>query len=292
MYYVVYSLLWIFSLLPFRVLHFIGDGFYGIAFYILKYRRDVVMSNLRGAFPEKTDAERLQIAKQFYHNFIDTMMESIKFISISRKQIEKRSTGEFELLHQLIAGGKNINLMAGHQFNWEFANLLYSMNLPVPFVGVYMLINNKILNKIFFNIRKSYGTILVSAQEFKDRKDDLMQGQYVLALAADQNPGDPSNAYWTNYFGRPAPFVTGPAKNACRNNFAVAIVGFSKKRRGYYHFTTTLITEDASRFTPVQLTILYKNALEKIIRQDPANYLWSHRRWKYEWKPEYGEILQ
>lgn len=250
------------------------------------------MNNLQIAFPEKTNEERKKIAIAFYHNLVDTFLESIKFITLSKKQIEKRSTGEFKLINDLATKGYDIHIMAGHQFNWEYANLLYSMNLTIPFVGVYMPINNKILNKIFFNFRKQFGTILIPATDFRNQRHSVFPKQYSLALAADQNPGNPANAYWVNFFGRPAPFITGPAKGAVRNNTAIVIVGFKKIKRGYYSFTTTLLAENGSLFTPQQLTVLYKNELEKIIRRDPANYLWSHRRWKYSWKPEYGEIIK
>ena len=292
MYYFVYSLLWLFSLLPLRVLYFFGDCIYAFVFYIVKYRKEIVISNIQHAFPEKDNKEVLRIAKQFYHNFIDTFIESIKLVSTGKKFIAKHSTGEFELLNKYIKEGKNIHIMAGHQFNWEFGNLLYAMNLPVPFAGVYMPISNKSLDKIFYNIRKRYGTILISARNFKNSMHNVFSKQYLLALAADQNPGHPGNAYWMNFMGRLAPFVTGPSKGAIKYNTAVLLVGFKKIKRGQYHFSTQLLTEDGSKFTPPQLTLLYKNELEKIIRADPANYLWSHRRWKYEYKPEYGEVYQ
>jgi len=291
MYYIIKGFLWLVSLLPLRVLYFIGDGFYALVFYVFKYRRDVVMNNLAIAFPEKTGQERKKIAKQFYHNLIDTFIESIKFISISKKEIQKRSSGEFELINRLIDKGSNVHLMAGHQFNWEYANLLYSLNLKIPFVGVYMPIANKSLDRIFYQFREQFGTVLISAQDFKNKMHAVFSKQYLLALAADQNPGDPANAYWVNFMGKPAPFVTGPAKGAVKYNTAVVMVGFQKIKRGYYRFTTTLLSEDGSKHTAEELTVLYKNALENIIRQDPANYLWSHRRWKYEWKPEYGKII-
>jgi KDO2-lipid IV(A) lauroyltransferase len=249
------------------------------------------MNNLAIAFPEKTEKERRKIAKQFYHNLIDTFIESVKFISISKKQILKRSTGEFDLVNNLADKGYNVHIMAGHQFNWEYGNLLYAMNVSIPFVGVYMPISNKILDKIFFNFRKRYGTVLISAQNFKNKMHHVFSSQYSLGLAADQNPGEPRNAFWMNFMGKPVPFVTGPAKGAVKNNTAVVMVGFNKVKRGYYHFNTTLIAENGSQYTPQQLTLLYKNELEKIIRKDPANYLWSHRRWKFDWKPEYGEIV-
>lgn len=291
MYYVVYGFLWLMSLLPLRVLYLFSELFYGVAFYIARYRRKVVESNLRIAFPEKTEQERLRIAKQFYRNFIDSFIESVKLLSMSRKQIERRSQGDFEEINQLAAAGKNIHVMAGHQFNWEFGNLLYALNLKIPFVGIYMPISNRILDRIFFNLRKRYGTILISAPDFKNKRFDVFSRQYTIGLAADQNPGDPSNAYWMHFMGKPAPFVTGPAKGAVRNNTAVMMIAFEKLKRGHYRFHARLITADGSGYTPQQLTLMYKNKLEEIIRKDPANYLWSHRRWKHEWKPEYGEII-
>lgn len=253
----------------------------------------MVMNNLAIAFPEKTEKERLRIAKKFYHNFLDTFLESIKFISISKRQIVKRSTCDFGVINSLTAKGYNVHIMAGHQFNWEFGNAQAAMNLKAPFVGIYMPISNKSLNRIFYNFRKKYGTILISATEYKKNANHpAFSKQYTFGLAADQNPGDPSNAYWVNFFGRPAPFVTGPAKGAVRNNTAVVMVGFHKIKRGYYHFSAKLLAENGSLFTPEALTVIYKNALEEVIRMDPSNYLWSHRRWKYEWKAEYGNIVE
>ena len=90
MYHLVYGSLWLVSLLPFRILYIISDGLYGLTFYILKYRRDVVMKNLLIAFPKKTEKERRLIAKKFYHNLIDMFIETIKLLSISDKTLEKR----------------------------------------------------------------------------------------------------------------------------------------------------------------------------------------------------------
>lgn len=290
MYYVVYGLLWLVSLLPLRILHFFADGIYGLVFYVFRYRRDIVINNLSIAFPGKTEKERNQIAKQFYHNLVDAFIESVKFISISENEIRKRATSDFNLINHLTDKGYNVHIMAGHQFNWEFGNALGAMTLSAPFVGVYMPISNKALNRIFFNFRGRYGTILISAYDFKNKVHPAFSSQYTLGLAADQNPGDPTNAYWINFFGTPVPFVTGPAKGAVKNNTAVVMVGFHKIKRGYYHFSTKLLAENGSQFTPEALTVMYKKSLEDIIRKDPANYLWSHRRWKYTWKPEYGII--
>ncbi|MBL7742470.1 MAG: lysophospholipid acyltransferase family protein [Chitinophagaceae bacterium] len=292
MYYIVYGLLYAFSLLPLRVLYLFSDLAYFIVYYLSGYRKKVVLDNLQIAFPEKSENERIKIAKQFYLNFTDTLIESLKMLSISTKELERRGKGEFEYINSLIEKGYSINVMAAHQFNWEFANLIYAKNLKAPFVGIYMPISNKIFDRIFLKFRARYGTVLISAQDFKNKMHKVFSAQYALALAADQNPGNPAAAYWMNFFGRPVPFITGPGKGAVKNNTAVVFVGFHKVKRGYYEFRVTPISEDSSSYTPEQLTLMYKNVVEATIRKDPANYLWSHRRWKWEWKEEYGEIVK
>jgi KDO2-lipid IV(A) lauroyltransferase len=291
MYYIIYPLLWLISLLPFRVLYVFSDAIYFLVFHVFAYRKAVVLSNLRIAFPDKTDAERIVIAKQFYQNMIDTFVESIKFITLSKKQALQRSSANFEVLDQALSTGKPVFAFGCHQFNWEYVNILFPLHLKVPFIGVYMPIANRVLDRIFFDFRKRYGTVLVPATQFKNQREELLKGQYVLALAADQNPGHPANAYWLQFFGKPAPFVTGPAKGAIKADAIVVMAEMQRLKRGHYHFAMRILTESANSFEPAQLAALYRNELERVIRQDPANYLWSHRRWKYEWKAEYGELM-
>lgn len=291
MYYVVYGLLYTVSLLPLRVLYLVSDLAYFILYYLTGYRKEVVMSNLAIAFPEKTLEERKKIAKKFYLNFTDTFIETIKMLSIGPKELARRGQCDVEHLNDLIARGRNIHIMAGHQFNWEFANLMYARLLNIPFVGIYMPVNNKIFDRIFFKSRSRYGTIMVSAWDFKNKMHTIFNDQYILALAADQNPGVPARAFWLNFFGKPAPFVTGPGKGAVKNNTAVVYVGFQKIKRGHYSFKAVPLADNGADHTAEELTMLYKNALEEAIRKDPSNYLWSHRRWRHEWKEGYPDII-
>ena len=291
MYYIVYGFLYTFSLLPLKVLYLFSDLAWFIIYRLLKYRKDIVLDNLAIAFPEKPVAEREKIAKQFYLNFTDTFIESIKMISISKDEVLRRGHCDFELINKLVDKGNNLHIVVGHQFNWEFANLVYAMHLSIPFVGIYMPVNNKIIDRIFFKVRERYGTILISAKEFKNKMHNVFSEQYILALAADQNPGIPSNAFWLNFFGKPAPFVTGPGKGAVKNNTAVVFVAFEKPGRGHYSFRATLIAANGAFHTAEQLTVMYKNILEDTIRKNPSNYLWSHRRWRHEWKEGYNKVI-
>ena len=149
---------------------------------ILGYRREVVLQNLRIAFPDKTEQQLKAIARKFYRNLVDTFLESIKLLSLPAGRFDKRAVIDISKINEIAAKGKNIQLHSGHQMNWEYANYAVARNINIPFIGVYMRINNKALDKIFYNLRSKYGTRLVAAQEFKNRRHSVFQGQYALSL--------------------------------------------------------------------------------------------------------------
>src|ERR1700730_18279172 len=120
MYYLVYGFLYLLSMFPMPALYFLSDGIYLLVYHVFGYRREVVMGNLLIAFPEKTHKEKIQIAKKFYHNFIDSFIEVIKLVSAGDSFLIKRFTAETRVLNQLYLSGKSCQLHLGHTFNWEW----------------------------------------------------------------------------------------------------------------------------------------------------------------------------
>jgi KDO2-lipid IV(A) lauroyltransferase len=291
MYYLIYGFLYTISLLPWWVLYLLSDVVYGILYYIIQYRREVVMNNLLIAFPEKTVEERTKIAKEFYHNFLDTFIETLKFLSLSDKGFSKRIAGNFELLSEIYATGKNVQLHSGHFFNWEYMNWGLSRNIPFPLVGVYAPIENKAFQKVMLKLRGKYKPIQVSTEEFKTRFHQIAKDRFALALIADQNPGIIQRAYWLPFFGRLTPFVTGPEKTARIYDTTVVFAHFYKEKRGFYRVNFEVFTDKPRETVRGEITKGYAAYLEKCIRSKPANYLWSHRRWKHDFKEEYGKLV-
>lgn len=288
MYYIIYGFLYLLSLLPFPVIYFISDGIYFFLYYVFGYRRAVVLSNLKIAFPEKSEKELKLISKQFYHNLTDTFMEIIKVISMSEKTFDKHCNGDFTVVDDLIKKGKNVQLHAGHQFNWEFGSLLMSKSVKtIPSYAVYIPISNSAMERLFLKIRQRFGTIFIKATEFRQKREEIFKGRFAVFLGADQNPGNPTNAYWQNYFSKPAPFITGPEVGGIKNNTAIVFVRSKIIKRGYYELECTLCSENAAESSFGDITRAYRDYLEKIIREQPHNYLWTHRRWKWEYKEEY-----
>jgi KDO2-lipid IV(A) lauroyltransferase len=291
MYYVVYGILWLISLLPLRALYLLSDGIYGLVFYIIKYRKDVVMKNLAIAFPEKTGRERKQIARKFYHNFIDMTVETIKMLSVSEKVLEKRFTANWELINRVHAGGKSLQVHVGHNFNWEWGNFVMTKASVYKLLAVYMPLTNKIMERLFYRLRTRNGAVFLRATHMKEDFLPYRNTQYLIGLVADQNPGHPANAWWFNFFGRPTPFVKGPARAAKFNGTEVVFAFIHKPRRGYYEAVFSAPIDMSGDPTEQELTRKFVVYLEDVIKKYPEMWLWSHRRWKHEWKPEYGDIM-
>ncbi len=260
-------------------------------YYVIGYRKKVVMNNLILAFPEKTEEQRKQIAKEFYHSFLDTFIETIKFLSISDKQFSERITGNFDLLNELYKTGQNIQIHSAHFFNWEYMNWAIPKYSTYPFVGVYLPIENKAFNKIILNMRRRYHSIMVSTVNFKTSFHQIAKGRYALGLYTDQNPPNPAQSFWISFFGKLTPFLPGPEKSARIYDTAIVFVHYYKIKRGYYKADFKLITTTPKEYKRGELTKIYVAYLEECIRKEPVNYLWSHRRWKHEFKEEYRKMV-
>jgi len=219
-------------------------------------------------------------------------VETIKMISVSNNELKKRFTSNFEVLNDLYDSGQNIQLHGGHFFNWELVNLNIGIISKYPFIAVYQPLTNKIMDRIMLNMRQKNGTILIPASDFRDNFHKYVEDRYAMALVADQNPPNEYKAHWVNFFGRLTPFVVGPEKGAKAKNTAVIFGHFYKVKRGYYRLDLDLITTSPNNFEEGKLTQVYAEYVERAVRKKPANYLWSHRRWKWEFDPnKHGDLL-
>jgi Kdo2-lipid IVA lauroyltransferase/acyltransferase len=291
MYYLVYIPFYLLSLLPLRVLYILSDIIYFIIYYIAGYRKKVVMTNLEIAFPEKTAAERLAIAKQFYRNFVDTFIETIKLLSAGKKFITSHFVLDSTPFDEFYKSGRKCQLHLGHNFNWELANVAMPFYMQHTFLAVYMPLGSKVMDRLFMHLRTRTGCVMLPATDMRNAIIPYRDTQYALALAADQAPSNVTNAYWLNFFGRPTPFVKGPENGARAGNIPAIFARIYKTKRGYYRAHLETGAENPAELPEGELTRRYIHFLENAIREHPDMWLWSHRRWKHEWKEEYHRFF-
>lgn len=285
MYYIVYAFLYVFSLLPFWILYGISYCTYVLIYYVVRYRKDVVIENLTIAFPDKSTEEKEGIAKKFYKNFTDSFIETIKLFSISPAQLQKRFNWDCGELNKYYETGRNVQAHLGHFFNWEYANLSVSLTATFPVLVVYMPITNKAMNKIVIKLRTRFNAKIIGATTFLKDFRPYSKEHSCLIFVADQNAGLYNLAYWLPFFGKMAPFVTGPEKTARLNNSICVYVKFKKIKRGYYTVRLIEMTNEPRLLKEGDLTKSIRDMVEENIREQPENYLWTHRRWKRTFDP-------
>ncbi len=241
------------------------------------------MANLTLAFPGKNYSEKKAIAKKFYKNFTENFIETIKLLSISKKQLQKRFVGEFDTVNNYYATGRNMQLHLGHFFNWEYANLALSIQSKYPVLVIYLPLVNKAMDKIFYKLRTRFNAKLIAATSYLKEFRPYSKERFSLVFAGDQSAGNINTAYWLPFFGKLTPFVTGPEKSARLNNTIALYAHFNKVKRGHYTIKFYEMTNDAKSLAEGELTKRMIKCIEENIKEQPEIYLWTHRRWKHQY---------
>ncbi|HEK20320.1 lysophospholipid acyltransferase family protein [Mucilaginibacter sp.] len=279
------SILYLISLLPFWALYLLSDVIYVILFYLVRYRRQVVHSNLVNSFPEKSLAEISTIEKQYYHYLGDLLVETLKMITMSEKSLRKRmQPTNPELVNHYFAQGRSIIAAAGHYCNWELAILGFSLLTTEKRVIVYKPLSNAWVNDYVNRVRARYGAIMVAMKQtlrtFVSYRNDLT----FSVLVSDQTPVRHEINYVTTFLSQPTPVFLGIEKLAKMIDAVVIFYKIERVKRGYYRFTMVPLIEQPKQTAEHEITEAHVRFLEQIIRDKPQYWLWSHRRWKY--KPE------
>jgi Kdo2-lipid IVA lauroyltransferase/acyltransferase len=283
MYYLMMLVLYSISLLPFPVLYLLSDFLYLIMYYVVGYRKKTVFDNLRKSFPEKPEQEITSLARKYYHNLTDMMVETIKLMSISKAQLDKRFTCNYELLNELHKTGRSCQLHLGHQFNWEWANLGCIQNVTYPFLVVYMPLTSKPMDRLFRRFRERAGSILINARNIREEMEPWKEKNYLIALVADQNPGKRRRAFWFDFLHQKTLFYKGPEMSARRSDIPVVFADIRKVKRGYYHANLELAFEEPAKTKEGEITGAFVKFLEQRIKEQPETWVWTHRRWKHKW---------
>jgi KDO2-lipid IV(A) lauroyltransferase len=280
-FYLIYPLVYLIALLPFRVLYFFSDGLY----YLLKvsgYRRNVVVQNLRNSFPEKTEKEISKIADDYYRYLCDLILETLKTLRMNEKQSVARCTfHNTPWLDRLYSEKRSIMIVMGHYGNWEWAGPSFTLTTKYQLVVIYRPLFNPYFEKMMTGMRTRFGTKITPVD--KTLRDMVANRDIVTATAfvADQT-AVPQNAYWTKFLNQDTAVFTGPEKLARKFNYPVVYMNVLRTKRGHYEIKPELLFENPSKTADNEISEAFTKRLEIEIKRDPVTWLWSHRRWKHK----------
>jgi Kdo2-lipid IVA lauroyltransferase/acyltransferase len=278
------------ALLPFRLLYFFSDLLYYLIYYIIGYRKKVVIENLKNSFPEKSDPEIRTVAKRFYRHFCDLTVEVIKLHAMNEKDFRQRlKVKNIGLLDQLYKQNRSIVVLTMHYNNWEWSSCipLYLKHMPL---GVYKPLHNRKYDAYINNNRDRMGVNMIPTHMVLRRIVELQRQHelFLLWLAGDQTPPVFHDS-WFTFLNQEAMFYPGPAALSGRFNLPVLFQKIEKVKRGHYETTFELLIENPSGMSETEIMDAYIRRMEEVIRAQPEFYLWSHKRWKHK-RPEHIRI--
>jgi KDO2-lipid IV(A) lauroyltransferase len=283
-----YGLVLPLSYLPLRILYVLADFLFALFCTLLPYRKRVIDQNLQIAFPNLSVEERQQIRKDFYRYFSDLLVESVKNLSISKKQLLQRMQLENpEILEEIKALNKPILLVAGHYNNWEWLITAQASWFKQPSYGIGMPLSHPFWNQNLTERRERFGLKVVHAQNYQEAFE--AKNPVVLVLA-DQAPSSPTECLWIPFLHQNTPVIFGPEYMANKYDCAVVFVSLSNSNRGNYNVKLEVLVKDSKNLTYQELTQLHVQKLEQQIIDNPARWLWSHKRWKHQKPANWSEL--
>lgn len=284
LYSIKFSLVYVFSLLPFWVLHRISDLLYFLSWYVISYRKTVVLNNLRNSFPEKTAPEINKIARDFYRFFFDLTLETFKTLSMTKSTAIKHCVideASFQLLEKYYAEKKDILLVLGHYGNWELAGTTFSSLCRLQLYVIYKPLSSAFFDRLVYHMRTRWGTRLIATHDTYHKMTEIKGTQCATAFIADQS-AKPDNAYWTTFLNQDTAVFWGTELISKKYNLPVVYMTIRREKRGYYKMFIETLIEEPRKTERGEISEAHTRKLEKDILAQPELWLWSHKRWKHK----------
>ncbi len=268
---------------PFWLIYLISDFLYILMFFLIRYRKKVVASNLKNAFPEKTNEERVKIMKLFYRHFCDLILESVKVPGMKEKDFNERlEIQNIDIVNQFYTRGKSLIALTMHYNNWEWGTRL-SKFVNHQVLAVYKPLHNTEFDKYMIKTRTVKGTELIKNNQVLRRilTAEKRKEPVIVWLASDQTPPF-LHSSWYMFLNQEAIFYPGPATLAKQFNLPIVFQWVEKTGRGKYKSKIELLIDNPAELSESEIIKTYIRKMEEIIRETPGFYLWSHKRWKHK----------
>jgi Kdo2-lipid IVA lauroyltransferase/acyltransferase len=255
-----------------------------ILFYIFRYRKGVLYSNLKTAFPDKPDKEITRIAIGSLKSFLLAIFETLWIQNLSSEKLLK--IVEFknpDVFKKLLDQKKGIIILTAHMGNWEYMGHAISVKFNIRYPAIAKPMRNTYINSYLEKLRKKFNVWPAYMDTGIKEVYKTILGGGAFALLADQSA--PKESIYVDFMGRPAATFQGPAVFTLKSKAKlVFVVTIRQKDLNYEAFFEEIKTDDlvgTLEENILELTKRHVAMLEKYIRKYPDQWLWSHRRWKH-----------
>lgn len=284
-YFFIWFLCYPLALLPLALLYVLAGPLYLVLNYVVRYRRKVILENLRNSFPEKSPKEIRKIKNRYYWHLTQIAVEMVKMLVLPRCILRKRyRCSNPELVNRYFDEGRSVILMSSHYNNWEWMILALDEMFKHHGVGVGKPNSDKVFEKLVNRARTRYGTEVVFADTVRDVFEHYESQHIPVAymMLSDQSPNSKKRCYVTDFLHQRTGMIFGAEHFARKYNIPVLYYEVVKEWIGKYRVDVQLITDAPNDCAEYGITQRYVELLEQTIRRKPQYWLWSHRRWKFK----------
>ncbi|MBQ6870686.1 MAG: lysophospholipid acyltransferase family protein [Alistipes sp.] len=274
----------------------LGNLIYFLLRYVARYRRSLIIHQLEGSFPDKSEEEIAKICNDYYHFRAQTFIGTATLAGMkSSQRLEALELTVPEHIKKVVEGRDFVYLSSHHNF-WEYAQFS-----GLPFEGHKMLfayhpLSSKVWDELYYHLRYSEDGLPVPSSQLirfylEHRQSGVDGKRMLMGLIADQNAAPKGDVHWYNFLNRPTLFFEGGEQLALKFHLPVLYLGMSYISPGRYKGEVTLLYDGDEKVEKHEITERYVRQLERDIEREPAHWMWSHRRWKYYPDPVTGEPI-
>jgi KDO2-lipid IV(A) lauroyltransferase len=274
--------------LPLRALYALATLIGWVTYRMFPYREHVVRENLGIAFPELDEPGLRALMRDYYAGFAQVLVEIVKAASLPAEELARHvAIANIELVRKPLSQGTPVIIVAAHQCNWEWFQLALSHELGFPLDAAYKPLINPWAEREMLTLRSRFGSRLVPADALL--ADILKRREVVRAICmiADQEPTKSEHKHWTRFLNRDTAFFLGTEEIARVTRYPVFFAAMRRIARGRYLMEFTVLAVAGETLAAGELTERYARRAEAQIRASPADWPWSHKRWRLK-KSLYG----
>ena len=274
----VLGLMWLLHWLPLPVLGRLGDAIGSLLFMALRSRRHIALTNLRLCMPELTEAQRVLLARQHFQAYSRSVWERAILWWAPKERLQKLIQVEAAMPLATIPDKPTI-LLVPHFVSLDVAGVAVMLEMSVS--SMYVPQKNKVFDEVLRKGRTRFrpNPLFSRKEGIKPIIRALREGLPYFMLP-DMDFGD-KDAAFVPFFGIPAATLTAPGRLAASTGAQVIpVIATFLPHYGGWKVRFYPAWEDFPGDDMVEAARRMNAFIEDRVREAPAEYFWTHKRFK------------
>jgi Kdo2-lipid IVA lauroyltransferase/acyltransferase len=251
--------------------------------YVFRFRVGVARDNLRRALPELDPPSRERLLTLQYRKLTEVLVE-LPWVSVATPQLVRARLhfANLATVHADLAAGRPVLVLAAHLSNWEWMLQGLAVDMGASVFAAYKPPHSERADRLMLKLRSVLGVQMVPAKRLIREVVRRRGTPHVLGMVADQMPTSSPGRVWLRFLGRETAFFPGPAEIARLGNYRAYFAAQRRVCRGRYEVHFEALNAPGETLDVQTFTARYAARVEALVREQPAEWAWTHRRWKFK----------